>query len=256
VDAGHRPAADIGNGRANLPFERLQQCYCFLGLLSHQVAGGIDTLGQAGQGGTKSIMEIAAQPATLFLPGRDQSFARTLKIDGQLDGVDGRTYLDGQILQEPRIRFRERIIPLAWMTYQYSDLLVLREQGYLDKRALFVLSTVGGCGPECLPILERDSNIGQLESLGDGFNDARQDIPRDDHRLDALSQARDDDIGVISLAIEKSVDGTLQAHTQRAEEQGDHADGQWSHERIVLLREETAQSRHDDYIRQQRGRPS
>ncbi len=56
-------AADIGNGRANLPFERLQQCYCFLGLLSHQVAGGIDTLGQAGQGGTKSIMEIAAQGA-------------------------------------------------------------------------------------------------------------------------------------------------------------------------------------------------
>jgi len=81
-------AADIGNGRANLPFERLQQCYCFLGLLSHQVAGGIDTLGQAGQGGTKSIMEIAAQPAALFLPGRDQSFARTLEIDGQLDGVD------------------------------------------------------------------------------------------------------------------------------------------------------------------------
>jgi hypothetical protein len=26
-------AADIGNGRANLPFERLQQCYCFLGLV-------------------------------------------------------------------------------------------------------------------------------------------------------------------------------------------------------------------------------
>ncbi len=45
-------AADIGNGRANLPFECLQQYYCFLGLLSHQVAGGIDTLGQAGQGGT------------------------------------------------------------------------------------------------------------------------------------------------------------------------------------------------------------
>ena len=62
-------AADIGNGRANLPFERLQQCYCFLGLLSHQVAGGIDTLGQTGQCRTKSIMQIATQPAALFLPG-------------------------------------------------------------------------------------------------------------------------------------------------------------------------------------------
>src|SRR5262249_21227530 len=85
---------DISNGRANLSFERLQQCYCFLGLLSHQVAGGIDALGQAGQGGTKSIMEIAVQPAALFLSGRDQSFARTLEIAGQLNGVDGRTYLD------------------------------------------------------------------------------------------------------------------------------------------------------------------
>ena len=86
--------------------------------------------------------------------------------------MDGCSYLDGQVLQEPLIRFRECIFPLAWITYQYSDLLVLREQWYLDKRALFVLLAVGGCGTECLPILERNGDIRQLESLSDGFNDA------------------------------------------------------------------------------------
>jgi hypothetical protein len=76
-------------------------------------------------------MQIAAQPAALFLPGRDQSFAGTLEIDGQLDGMDGCSYLESQVLQEPLIRFRECIITLAWIAYQYSDLLVLREQRYL-----------------------------------------------------------------------------------------------------------------------------
>ena len=31
--------------------------------------GDIDPLGETGQGGTKSIMQMATQPAALFLPG-------------------------------------------------------------------------------------------------------------------------------------------------------------------------------------------
>jgi hypothetical protein len=133
--------------------------------------------------------------------------------------MDGRTYLESQVLQEPRIRLRERIIPLTRMTYQYSDLLVLREQRYLDKRALFILLSVSGCDTECLSMLERNSDIWQLESLGDGFNDAWEDILRDYHRLDTLSQARDDDIGVISIAKEEPIDGSLQTRTQRTKAQ-------------------------------------
>src|SRR5258708_29986990 len=81
-------AADIGNGRANLPFERLQQCYCFLGLLSHQVAGDH----YCSLAGTPGILPARpAAPDTRARPGSDYpgSQCRGARITAVGDSATG-----------------------------------------------------------------------------------------------------------------------------------------------------------------------
>src|SRR5260221_5965114 len=87
------------------------------------------------------------------------------------------------------------------------------------KGGLLVLGkSIGGSGSKRIALLQGKCRVGQLERLSDGLDDRGEYSLGGKRRLQALTQAREDGIRVVPLAIHQAIDNPLEPGAQRLKE--------------------------------------
>ena len=79
---------------------------------------------ESGQLGAKPVMQVTPQTAALFFASRNQLLARTLQVNGQLQGVGGYPYLPGKVFEQAAVGGRKGFAR-AWADDQSANRFTL-----------------------------------------------------------------------------------------------------------------------------------
>jgi hypothetical protein len=167
-----------------------------------------------------------------------------LQVCREPDGVDGYPGLAGEVLQQAEVARRERLLAGAWGEPQLSDLLSPVE----ERQAQRIFRGRAGRSDGFLLPSERDGRVGELERLLNGPDYGGQHGFRRKRRLQALPEAGDHRVRVVSIAVHHAVHGPLQTIAYRSEDHGHDARGDEGDVKVALRLEHRAQVADHEHV--------
>src|SRR5262249_43587984 len=174
---------------------------------------------------TQPIMQVTPQTSAFIFTSAHDALTRSAHVIRELDSADSGRCKGGYGRQELLFIPIEPLLRPSWGDNQPSDTLLL-----VDKR--YRLHIIGGFAPYRDWFLlvssgrRRDSDVGNLEQMGDGLYQVRQDGARRIGGLQVMRQARQYRRRVVSLAVHHPVDAALETIAQGLEQHGDDSRGE------------------------------
>src|SRR6266699_1741947 len=201
-------AADVSNRCLHVELQLGEELISSVRIVLEQVAGGVEPKREAGECRTEFVVQVASQAPTLLLASRDEPFARPLEISGEPNGVCGHPSLISNLLEQPVIGSGERFIRDTWGEQQTTNAFALVDERQHEQ--LILGKPPRSDDGEGIALRERNCCIRHLEGLRYGLNNSGQHSLGSERDLQALTQAREYRVGVVTLAVHQSVDGSLQ----------------------------------------------
>ena len=169
-----------------------------------QVLGGAQPLAQAGQRGSQAVVQIPMEAPALLLPDAHRAVPGTPQVCGQAGRAHGRARLGRHLAEQVEVSLREPF-PGTRCNPQPADLATLerhREPAQLRAGRCAVLGRARSVGE-----LEADKREPQRGT--DRVDDGLRDLVAGHGRGQSLPELGHDRTGVISRAVDPTVDALL-----------------------------------------------
>ncbi|MDP9358267.1 MAG: hypothetical protein M3R02_23865, partial [Chloroflexota bacterium] len=241
-------AADVGHRLLRLRLEVRQQSVGDR-VVAEAVARRRQLQAEAGQPRPEAVVQIAPETAALLFARGDQAPARALEVGGESRGVRRDPRLPRDLFQQAAIRHAEALSGGTRREDQGPDSRALVDERQPDEVGRrrsgagtpVQLPLVDGGEGRTVPVIERDRRVRQFQRLGDRLHDGRKGRFRRERLLQPPTQAREDRLRPVALAIHQPVDAALEPLARRLEEDGHQAGSDERDRQAVASAEDRAE---------------